>query len=120
VAGLGVPVVLATFAVLSLWFVGRDLDRPWIKSRVQAFTREQFGLGIDYEGVELSPSEGLRARSLRLLTPVSLVPRISFASQTWSCERRSGASRSASARWAACAWAVSTSRWCATRVAARR
>lgn len=71
-AGLGVPVVLGTCAVLTLWFIVRDLDRPWVKSRVQAFSREQFGLGIDYEGVELSPTEGLRARSLRLLTPAAL------------------------------------------------
>jgi translocation and assembly module TamB len=71
-AGVFVALVaLIGFGVLGLWFIGKDLDRPWIKARLLALGREQ-GLFVDYDGLTLSLLDGLRARSFRLLTPPAL------------------------------------------------
>jgi translocation and assembly module TamB len=64
-------VILVVLAAGALWFVGKDLDRPWIKTRVLALAAEQ-GYAIDYEGLELSLGEGVSARAFRLLTPPAL------------------------------------------------
>lgn len=66
---LGVVIGLVLMAIVVM---GRDLDRPWIKSRVLAFARDEFAFAIDYEGLALSLRHGLVARSFRWLTPSSL------------------------------------------------
>jgi translocation and assembly module TamB len=71
-AALAMPLVGVLLAAFGVWFVARDLDRPWIKSRLIAFSQDQLGLGIDYEGLALSLSDGLRARSFRILSPPRL------------------------------------------------
>ena len=69
---LGALAAVVLLLVCGVWLVGRDLDRPWIKSRVVGYCRDELGLGIDYEGLEVSLLGGVKARSFRLLTPQSL------------------------------------------------
>jgi translocation and assembly module TamB len=63
---------LVGLVVLGVWYVGHHLDRPWIKTRIVAFAKDDLALLIDYDGLDLSLTSGLRARSLRLLTPPEL------------------------------------------------
>jgi len=63
---------LVLLACSAVWLVGSHLDHPWVKPRVIALTRDQLGLDIDYEGLELSLLRGVRAGSFRLHTPAAL------------------------------------------------
>ena len=58
--------------LLGLWLLLGHLDHPWVKGKLLAACRDQLGLGVDYDGLEVSLRRGIRARSLRLLTPASL------------------------------------------------
>jgi translocation and assembly module TamB len=66
------PLFLALSGAAGIAFVASDLDRPWIKPRLVAFSHDQLGLDIDYEGLGLSLSQGLHARSFRVLSPPRL------------------------------------------------
>lgn len=70
--GVGALVGLVGALLLGLWLLLSQLDHPWVKARVVAACRDQLGLGIDYDGVTVSLRHGVRARSLRLLTPPPL------------------------------------------------
>jgi translocation and assembly module TamB len=64
--------LVVLLACSSLWWLGSHLDHPWVKPRLLALVQGRLGLGIDYEGLELSLRRGIRARSLSLLTPPAL------------------------------------------------
>lgn len=67
--GLGLALLLACSSV---WWIASHLEHPWVKPRLLALARDRIGLGIDYEGLELSLRRGMHARSLSLLTPPAL------------------------------------------------
>jgi len=70
--GLGSLLALVGAMALGLWLLLAQLEHPWVKARLLALCREQLGLGVDYEGLEVSLRHGVRARTLRLLTPPPL------------------------------------------------
>jgi translocation and assembly module TamB len=69
---VGALFVVIGLVIVAVWFIGSDLDRPWIKSRVLAFSRDALGFAIDYEGLAVSLRHGVVARSFRLFSPPSL------------------------------------------------
>jgi translocation and assembly module TamB len=69
---LGALLVVIASAIMAVWFIGSDLDRPWIKSRVLAWSRDELGFAIDYEGLAVSLRQGVVARSFRWFSPPSL------------------------------------------------
>lgn len=85
--------LLVLCACLGAWWLGSHLDHPWVKSRLVLLARDRFGLGIDYEGAELSLLRGVRVRSFRLLTPapfaaeapeLARVERFELAAPLWT------------------------------------
>jgi translocation and assembly module TamB len=64
--------LMVLLACSSLWWLGSHLDHAWVKPRLLALVQGRSGLGIDYDGLELSLRRGIRARSLSLLTPPAL------------------------------------------------
>jgi len=72
VIGAGGVGLAALLACSSVWWLGSHLDHAWVKPRLLGLVRDRLGLGIDYDGLELSLRRGIRARSLSLLTPPAL------------------------------------------------
>jgi hypothetical protein len=66
IAGLGTFVLLLVVAIAALL---ANLDHPAIKRRVLGLVKEQAGLELDYEGLEVSLWRGLSVDTLRVLTP---------------------------------------------------
>ena len=69
---LGTAAALGGALVLGLWLLLARLDQPWVKAQIVAACRDRLGIGVDYEGLTISLRHGIRARSLRVLTPSSL------------------------------------------------
>jgi translocation and assembly module TamB len=72
-------VLLAVLLVMALELVLANLDHPLIKRRLLGLVKEQAGLELDYEGLEVSLRRGLRARLLLVRPP----PRFASESDTF-------------------------------------
>lgn len=72
--------LLALLLVVALELLLANLDHPAIKRRLLALVKEQAGLALDYEGLEVSLRKGVRARVLRVLAP----PRFAAESDTFA------------------------------------
>ncbi|MET0411430.1 MAG: hypothetical protein ABW217_09030, partial [Polyangiaceae bacterium] len=72
-------VLLTVLLVVALELVLANLDHPAIKRRLLGLVKEQAGLELDYEGLEVSLRRGLRARVLLVLAP----PRFASESDTF-------------------------------------
>lgn len=69
--GVG-PLACAALLTCALVLVGHNLDRAWLKARLVGQVAQHAGLHVDYAGLDVSLLDGVRARSLRILTPESL------------------------------------------------
>jgi hypothetical protein len=69
--GIG-PLACAGLLLCALVLVGHNLDRAWLKTRLVAQVEQHAGLHVDYAGLDVSLLDGVRARSLRILTPQAL------------------------------------------------
>jgi translocation and assembly module TamB len=65
-AALGSFVLLAVFGV---WLLAQSVNQPWVKSKLVALVKDEAGLDIDYSELEIAFASGVRARSLRVLSP---------------------------------------------------
>ncbi|HEX4354516.1 MAG TPA: AsmA family protein, partial [Polyangiales bacterium] len=63
-------VALVALAFAGVLWLGSHLSEPSIKSKIQALAHDQAGLTLDYDGLEVSPLSGVRARFLRVAQPL--------------------------------------------------
>ena len=60
---LGTGALIAAVVVAALVLL-RSLDRPWIKTRIQAIARTSGGVDVDYDSARLAWSSGLAIEGL--------------------------------------------------------
>lgn len=66
--------LVATLAVgAALWLL-HHLDSPAIRERIVRAVREDYGIEVDYDGVDLALSRGVTLRGVRVLTPEPFRP----------------------------------------------
>ncbi|HEY2733297.1 MAG TPA: AsmA family protein, partial [Polyangiales bacterium] len=66
--GAALVVIVALLSIGALW-LGEHLSEPNIKAKIQTIAHDEAGLTIDYDGLEVSPFSGVRARFLRVAQP---------------------------------------------------